>query len=295
MARKALGRDVFGGRGIDAVFGSIDEDKKSEEKDFQLMLDPRELKANPYQPRRHFDEASLEELSNSIKVHGLIQPVVVQKDSDGSYFIIAGERRTRASIMAGLEKIPVVVSDVKDENKLEVALIENIQREDLNPIEEAQAYQAIIEMGNLTQEELSFRVGKRRSTITNTIRLLQLSPEMQSALKDGRMSAGHAKALLSIEDLSRRVELFREIIEKHLSVRQAENKASSIVKGKRVPNASAKEKLKDNDIKNIEQQFIERLGTKVAIKGGLEAGVIEISYFTKENLDHLYEMIIKDK
>ena len=278
------------GKGVDAIFGSASMVEK-EEKDVQLMLDPRELKPNPYQPRRHFDEASLEELSNSIKVHGLIQPVVVQKDSDGSYFIIAGERRTRASIMAGLEKIPVVISDVKEENKLEVALIENIQREDLNPIEEALAYQAIIEMGNLTQEELSFRVGKKRSTITNAIRLLQLSSEMQVALKEGKISTGHAKALLSVEEEFKRIELFKEIIEKHLSVRQAESKASS--KNKKTNRTISKEK--DNDIKNIEQQFIERLGTKVVIKGGLEAGIIEISYFTRENLDHLYEMIMKDK
>lgn len=282
------------GRGVDAIFGDSNIDiVENKEKVIPLMLDPRELKPNPYQPRRYFDENSLEELSNSIKTHGLIQPVVVQKDSDGSYFIIAGERRTRASIMAGLEKIPVVISDVKDENKLEVALIENIQREDLNPIEEAQAYQAIIEMGNLTQEELSFRVGKRRSTITNAIRLLQLPAEMQVALKEGKISSGHAKALLSVEDVPKRAELFKEIIEKHLSVRQTESRASSIVKAKKATNTLSKEKAKDNDIKDIEQQFIERLGTKVAIKGGLETGVIEISYFTKDGLDHLYEMIVK--
>lgn len=293
MSKTALGKDVFGGRGRDAIFGSFEEDEKKEIKELPLMLDPRELKPNPYQPRRHFDEASLEELSNSIKVHGLIQPVVVQQDSDGSYFIIAGERRTRASIMAGLEKIPVVISDVKEENKLEVALIENIQREDLNPIEEALAYQSIIEMGNLTQEELSLRVGKKRSTITNAIRLLQLSSEMQMALKEGKISTGHAKALLSIEEPYKRTELFKEIIEKHLSVRQAESRASSIVKGKKISN-STKEKPKDNDIKNIEQQLIEKLGTKVLIKGNFESGTIEISYFTKENLDHLYEMILKE-
>lgn len=283
------------GRGVNAIFGNNDAvEKIEEEKDVPLMLDPHCLKPNPYQPRRHFDEQALEELSNSIKTHGLIQPVVVQKDSDGSYFIIAGERRTRASIMAGVEKIPVVVSDVKEENKLEVALIENIQREDLNPIEEALAYQAIIEMGNLTQEELSLRVGKSRSTITNAIRLLQLPTEMQVALKEGKISAGHAKALLSVENILNRSDLFKEIIEKHLSVRQTESRASSIVKTKKNSSFLQKEKPKDNDIKNIEQQFIEKLGTKVAIKGSLESGIIEISYFTKENLSHLYEIIIKE-
>ena len=283
------------GRGVNAIFGNNDAvEKIEEEKDVPLMLDPHCLKPNPYQPRRHFDEQALEELSNSIKTHGLIQPVVVQKDSDGSYFIIAGERRTRASIMAGVEKIPLVLSDVKEENKLEVALIENIQREDLNPIEEALAYQAIIEMGNLTQEELSLRVGKSRSTITNAIRLLQLPTEMQVALKEGKISVGHAKALLSVENILNRSDLFKEIIEKHLSVRQTESRASSIVKTKKNSSFLQKEKPKDNDIKNIEQQFIEKLGTKVAIKGSLESGIIEISYFTKENLSHLYEIIIKE-
>ena len=291
---KVLGKDVFAGRGQNAIFESPSMIKKETEFNTPLMLDPRLLKPNPYQPRRHFDESSLEELSNSIRTHGLIQPVVVQKDGDGSYFIIAGERRTRASIMAGLEKIPVVISDVKDENKLEVALIENIQREDLNPIEEALAYQAIISMGNLTQEELSLRVGKSRSTITNAIRLLQLPTEIQVALKEGKISTGQAKALLSVEDAYNRTELFKEVIEKHLSVRQTESKANSIAKAKKTSNISSKEKTKDNDISSIEQQFIERLGTKVSIKGGLEKGVIEISYFTKENLDHLYEMIVKD-
>ena len=283
------------GKGVNALFEKqgVVEEVEVESNDIPpLMLDPRELKPNPYQPRRYFDETSLEELSDSIKTHGLIQPVVVQKDSDGSYFIIAGERRTRASIMAGLERIPVVISDVKEENKLEVALIENIQREDLNPIEEALAYQSIIEMGNLTQEELSSRVGKKRSTITNAIRLLQLPQEMQMALKEGKISTGHAKALLSIEEVYKRTELFKEIIEKHLSVRQTESRASSIVKGKRT-SAVSTEKPKDIDVKNIEQQFIEKFGTKVAIKGSLESGVIEISYFSKENLDHLYQIIMK--
>ena len=278
------------GRGMDALFNS--SEKKKNEKEFLIMLDPRLLKPNPYQPRRTFDNSTLEELSTSIKVHGLIQPVVAQKDIDGSYFIIAGERRTRASIIAGLEKIPVILTEVKDESKLEVALIENIQRESLNPIEEAQAYQTIIAMGNLTQEELSLRVGKSRPTITNAIRLLQLSQEMQTALKEGKITTGHAKALLSLESEAKRLELFKEVIEKHFSVRQLEQKVSLINKDNKKDFGTKKPPKNNSELKDIEEQFIRKLGTKVSIKGSLDSGTLEISYFSKEILNQIYEIII---
>lgn len=278
------------GRGLDALMpSSAKEDGK--EKNL-LMLDPRILKPNPYQPRRVFDEIALEELASSIKVHGLIQPVIAQKDIDGSYFIIAGERRTRASIIAGMDKIPVVLKDIDDQSKLEVALIENIQRENLNPIEEAKAYQKIISMGNLTQEELSLRVGKSRPTITNFLRLLQLSSEMQDALKEGKITTGHAKALLSIEEEAKRREVFKEIIENHLSVRETELKSSSIIKEKKKEQKDVKLFLKRDELKDIEEQFIAKLGTKVEIKGSLESGVVEIAYFSKDALNSLYEAII---
>lgn len=280
------------GRGIDALMPSSSKEEKG-----LLMLDPRILKPNPYQPRKVFDEIALDELASSIKVHGLIQPVIAQKDIDGSYFIIAGERRTRASIIAGLDKIPVVLKNLKDINdhdqsKLEIALIENIQREDLNPIEEAKAYQQIISMGNLTQEELSLRVGKSRPTITNFLRLLNLSSEMQDALKEGRITQGHAKALLSIEEEIKRKEVFKQIIENHLSVRDTEFKSSSIAKEKKKEKKSTQNILEKNELKDIEEQFIARLGTKVEIKGSLDSGVVEIAYFSKDALNSLYEAII---
>ncbi len=281
------------GKGIDALFASYTKENEKNDSDFLTMLDPRLLKPNPYQPRRVFDEEALKELSASIKTYGLIQPVVAQKDESGQYFIIAGERRTRASILAGLSSIPVILTNVKDESKLEVALIENIQREDLNPIEEAKAYQTIIAMGNLTQEELSERVGKSRPSITNSLRLLQLSGEMQEAVKDGKITSGHAKALLGIEDAKKRQEVFNDIIEEHLSVRATEQKASSISKQVKVQKNVAKTTSKDREIKDIEEQFIAKLGTKVTIKGNMESGMIEISYFSKENLEEIYNHLMQ--
>ena len=289
------------GRGLDAILKStltntsntVAEKETADNPNGLLMLDPRVLKPNPYQPRRTFDDETLEELSSSIKAHGVIQPVVAQKDVDGSYFIVAGERRTRASILAGLEKIPVVLSDVKEESKLEVALIENIQREDLNPIEEAKAYQAIIEMGRLTQNELSMRVGKSRPAITNALRLLQLSPEMQESLKQGILSAGHAKVLLGLEDESERNKLFEQIITQHLSVREAEKRVAMT---KKQDNKKAHTKPSDEidrELKDIEEQFISKFGTKVKIKGNIEKGVVEVEYFSKEGLDQIYDIIMK--
>ena len=289
------------GKGLEAILGTTKttrtktqptQETKDTESNF-IMLDPRVLKPNPYQPRRTFDDETLEELSSSIKAHGVIQPVIAQKDIDGSYFIVAGERRTRASILAGLEKIPVVLSDIKEESKLEVALIENIQRENLNPIEEAKAYQAIIEMGNITQNELSQRVGKSRPAITNALRLLQLSPEMQNALKQGIITAGHAKVLLGIEDEGMRETLFEDIREKHLSVREAE-KYATISKRKEESKKQSKPQVSvDKELKDIEEQFISRFGTKVTIKGNIEKGVVEIEYFSKEGLDQIYDVIMK--
>lgn len=290
------------GRGLEAILGnSFDSTSNNETsqgvKDADstfIMLDPRLLKPNPYQPRRTFDDETLEELSSSIKAHGVIQPVIAQKDVDGSYFIVAGERRTRASILAGLEKIPVVLSDVKEESKLEVALIENIQREDLNPIEEAKAYQAIIEMGHITQNELSQRVGKSRPAITNALRLLQLSHEMQDGLKKGVITAGHAKVLLGIEDEADREILFNDIVNRHLSVREAEKYVSSTkthsnTKKNNKPLASV-----DRELKDIEEQFISKFGTKVTIRGNIEKGVVEVEYFSKEGLDQIYDVIMKN-
>lgn len=254
------------------------------------------LQPNPHQPRREFDEDALKELAESIKEHGIIQPVLVEKAEGGFYYIIAGERRTRAARMAGLKEIPVRIQKFSDTKKLEVALIENIQREDLNPLEEAKAYYKLMELGNLNQEETARRVGKNRSTVANALRLLKLPEDMQNALSAGTLSAGHARAILSVNDSSSRVKLFKRIIEDGISVREAEELAAEMNKGnkasaKNPPNPADK---RDADYVFLEQNLIEKLGTKVSLKGNFERGSITIDYFSREDLDRLYNIFFAE-
>ncbi|WP_428770410.1 ParB/RepB/Spo0J family partition protein [Treponema sp. HNW] len=254
------------------------------------------LQPNPHQPRREFDEDALKELADSVKEHGIIQPVLVEKAEGGFYYIIAGERRTRAARMAGLKEVPVRIQKFSDTKKLEVALIENIQREDLNPLEEAKAYYKLMELGNLNQEETARRVGKNRSTVANALRLLKLPEHMQDALSAGTLSAGHARAVLSVNDISSRDKLFKRIIDEGISVREAEELAAEMNKGKK---ASAKKTAKpadkrDADYVFLEQNLIEKLGTKVSLKGNFERGSITIDYFSREDLDRLYNIFFAE-
>ena len=259
----------------------------------QLAID--KLVPNPGQPRKNFDETELQELADSIKEHGVIMPVIAADTGDGSYTIIAGERRTRAARLAGLEEVPVIIRDYTDQKRLEVSLIENIQRSDLNPIEEATAYKNLMDFSSLSHEELAARVGKNRSTVTNALRLLKLSAEVQKGLENGDLSPGHARALLSVTDDKLREKLFKEITAKGLSVREAEKKAAALnTAGEAGGGASgdAKEASKrPPEISEMEEKFIERLGTKVTIDGGLEKGRIQIEYYSMEDLDRLYEII----
>jgi len=262
-----------------------------------VELDPALLKPNPFQPRRTFNEESLQELAASIKEHGIIQPIIVEKNGD-SYIIIAGERRTRAALLAGLERVPVVFREFENSKKLEIALIENIQRENLNPIEEAKAYQEIMQLSGLNQEETAKRVGKSRPAVANAMRLLQLPDDMQTALEKGVLSAGHARAILSLINPADQRVLFTRITEQALSVREAEMQAAQLKKGARIEqkkDISQRKPLESDDIrlaiKDIEQQFIDALGTKVEIKGDLEKGLVSISYFSRADLDALYEKL----
>jgi len=265
----------------------------------ELFVDPSLLKPNPHQPRREFDETALRELADSIREHGIIQPIIVEEAGDGSYFIIAGERRTRAARLAGLSKVPVVVKKFSEERKLEVALIENIQRENLNPIEEAQAYHQLMALGNLSQEEAATRVGKNRSTVANALRLLKLPEDIASSLASGQITAGHARAILSVLNPADQRILFGRIVGNGLSVRDAERMAAELNAGSRAsspaPAAKAKtekDAMKDIEVRNMEQRFIDALGTKVAVKGSLEKGTIEIAYFSRDDLDRIYELIM---
>ncbi len=241
MAKKGLGK------GLGALLAESDSPQEeviknesssktsskevSSVKDFYVNIEL--LKPNPHQPRSEFDDAALKELSDSIKEHGVIQAVLVEEAGDGTYYIIAGERRTRASKLAGLKEIPVRVQKYSEQQKLEVALIENIQRENLSPLEEAKAYHNLMELANITQEEVAKRVGKNRSTVANALRLLKLPEDMQKALLDGTLSAGHARAVLSVISPSDQRILFARIIGGGLSVREAESQAGEMNTGKK--------------------------------------------------------------
>lgn len=300
------------GNGLDSLLGSSakEDELAKTENSFQsvktnlpagieqdefgkLWINPELLRPNPYQPRQEFDPEQLKELSDSIKENGVIQPVTIEDAKDGTFYIIAGERRTRASRLAGLEKIPVQLSAFSDQKKLEVALIENIQRADLNPVEEARAYYKLMELGGLKQEEVAQKVGKNRATVANAIRLLKLPEDIQNALVGGQITAGHARALLMVKDKMNMHILFGKIVGQGLSVHQTEVMASEInnPQPKIKKNDGAKSLTRDPDLIDVETQLIQKLGTKVQIKGSYEKGSIEISYFSKDDFNRLFDFI----
>lgn len=261
-----------------------------------LWVDPALLKPNPRQPRTYFDDEKLAELTESVRNEGILSPVIIEDANDGTFFIIAGERRTRAAKAAGLKKIPVQLRKYSEQRKLEVALIENIQRTDLNALEEAQAYYDLMELGNLTQDQVAERVGKNRSTVANCLRLLKLPEDIQKALVTDSISSGHARAILSLENDSDKRILFGKIIGQGLSVRQSENIAKEMKSG---ISSVAKTDLKpgpkkDPNLAALEQKLIERLGTKVQLKGGFSKGTISINYFSSEDLDRIFNLIVPD-
>lgn len=296
------------GRGLGALLDDSDAADKNQEQEgaqargagTELFINPSLLKPNPHQPRREFDEGALRELADSIREHGIIQPIIAEDAGDGSYFIIAGERRTRAARLAGLTAVPVIVKKFSDGRKLEVALIENIQRENLNAIEEAQAYHTLMTLGNLSQEEAAVRVGKSRSAVANALRLLKLPEDMQSSLASGQITSGHARAILSVLNPADQRILFGRIVGNGLSVRDTERMAGELNGGSRAGSAPA-EKPKKNDteagairdmeLRGLEQRFIDALGTKVVVKGNMSRGSIEISFFSRDDLDRIYALI----
>lgn len=261
-----------------------------------LWVDPALLKPNPRQPRTYFDDEKLAELTESVRNEGILSPVIIEDANDGTFFIIAGERRTRAAKAAGLKKIPVQLRKYSEQRKLEVALIENIQRTDLNALEEAQAYYDLMELGNLTQDQVAERVGKNRSTVANCLRLLKLPEDIQKALVTDSISSGHARAILSLENDSDKRILFGKIIGQGLSVRQSENIAKEMKSGiSSVAKTDLKpEPKKDPNLAALEQKLIDRLGTKVQLKGGFSKGTISINYFSSEDLDRIFNLIVPD-
>lgn len=243
------------------------------------------------QPRKTFKDESLKELAASIKEKGVLQPIIVTRLGDGSFRLIAGERRWRASQIAGLKKIPALVKDVASRDALEIALIENIQREDLNPIETADAFSKLLKDFNLTQEELSERVGKERATVANYLRLLKLPDEIRTLISNGSLTMGHARAILSIEGRAHQVEAARKIMNKGLSVREAEALTRDHDSGRKTKTAK---KHKDPHTVSLEDKLIKSLGTKVKIlHKGKKGGTIQIEYYSLDELDRLLDILLK--
>ena len=261
-------------------------------KDRILSISIDKIEANKEQPRKSFDDNTLQELAESIKNQGVLQPLLVEKINDDCYIIVAGERRFRAAKLAGLKEIPVIVRSFTEIERIEVALIENIQRENLNSIDEAAAYQYLIQKSGLTQEEVAVKVGKKRSTVANSLRLLQLPDSMKDDVISGVLSAGHARAILSLVNPNDRVLLRDKIIEKELSVREAEEEAELLNQGKKVK-IKRTSKTKDPYVQEVEDKLLEAFGTKVEVKGNLKRGKLVIQYSSKADLERLYKILGK--
>lgn len=287
MNRKALGR------GLSALLG--DESVKKENEEF-LDLDLDLIEPNSEQPRTRFTESNLDELAQSIRSNGIVQPIVVRKRG-GRYQIVAGERRWRAAQRAGLHKIPAVVREVSDDKLLELALIENIQRQELNAIEEAKAYKKLIDTVGLTQEMVADRVGKNRTAITTFLRLLRLPDDIQKLVEEEKISAGHARALLMTDDNDARRLIAKNVIEFSLSVRETEKALKRLGKSKEtVVNKEVSSKLNANH-KAAETKLRRHLGTQVRIipDGKGTGGKIELEYYSESELDRIYQILIKNQ
>lgn len=276
MGKKALGK------GLQALISS---EALGEEGEAIRNIALSKIKSNRYQPRKSFNEESLNELAESIKKHGVIQPIVVKAEGE-NFEVIVGERRLRAAKIAGFSEIPAVVKEYRDDELLEIALIENIQREDLNPIEEAMAYKMILERQNITQEELSKRVGKSRSYIANMVRLLELPEDVKEGVSRGTISVGQAKALLGIKDQSKLLEMYRRIEKEGMSVREVEHAVR-----KNVSRGTFQSQKKEPFIEDFENRLREKLGTKVVINYKNGRGWINIEFYSNEDLERIIDYL----
>ena len=268
------------GKGMGALLPVVEDQGK---KYFSCPIE--EIRPNKEQPRKTFVNEKLEELAASIREKGIIQPLVVMR-RDGHYEIIAGERRWRAAQKAGLREVPVVIQDVSEDTALEMALIENIQREDLNAVEEAEAYHQLLERFQLSQEELAKRVGKERSTIANALRLLKLPAEIKRDVAEDRLSMGHARALLTLEDPEEQKAARDEIVKGHLSVREAE----ALVKKKKAKSVPKARKVEDADHKDLLERIQRHFGAKVALRRSGRGGKLEISFSDQKDLARIVEI-----
>ena len=288
------------GKGLDSLIPkadtkaeSVKTTEKAEDSAKETLVKITMVEPNREQPRKNFDEDALQELADSIKQFGLLQPILVQ-DRKTYYEIIAGERRWRAAKLAGLKEVPVIIRDYTDQEIVEISLIENIQREDLNPIEEAQAYKKLLTEFNLKQDEVAERVSKSRTAVTNSMRLLKLCDEVQQMIIDDMISTGHARALISIEDPEQQYMIAQRVFDEKLSVREVEK----LVKDLNKPQKPKKEIIEDKSLdiiyQDIEEKLKQSLGTKVSISSkGNGAGKLEIEFYTQEDLDKIIELFTR--
>lgn len=276
MAKRGLGK------GLDALFISEDVPEK-EEKGAIVSLRISEVEPNLAQPRKAFDEEQLLELAASVKEHGIIQPIVVMKNEKGFYTIIAGERRWRAARMAGLKEVPVIIREFDEKTASEVALIENLQRENLNPMEEADGFRNLMDTYGMTQEEVSEKIGKSRSAVANALRLLALKEPVRQLVRDGKLSAGHARTLLSAQDADQ-IALAERVIAEGLSVRELERIVALGRPAKKAPVKYTAE------IRDIEERFSKKVGAKVRVSGNAKKGKIEIAYASEDEFDRIMEI-----
>ena len=303
MAEKKKPAKKAMGRGLGAFFDDIPEqtaavsektpkkEVKTEEKSGVKTLKIRDIEPNPEQPRKNFEKEKLEALAESIKAHGLIQPIVVKPGENGMYIIVAGERRWRASKLAGLTEVPCIEGDYNEKQVMELALVENLQREDLNPIEEAEGYRKLMDTFGLTQEEVSVRVGKSRSAVANALRLNGLSGEIKNLVIKGEISQGHARTLLALENDEDRLAVAKKIISDGLNVRQVEKLVAIMSKEKVKPAATKVDKNVEKYFRDLENQISGKLGARVTIKNGKNKGKIEIEYFSNAELEGILEKI----
>lgn len=281
------------GRGLDALFGAFDENKSYEKvtnknENGVLELDIGKIKPNPNQPRKNFDIDALNELAASIKVHGIVQPIVVNKQSNGDYLIIAGERRWRAANICGLKTVPVIVKNYTDKQVKEISIIENLQREDLNPIEAARAIKELMDEYGLTQEIVSERIGKSRSQIANTLRLLSLYPDVIKLVEEGKLSSGHARCLVVVNDPNDQIRLAQTAVTKGLNVRELEKAV------KNYTNPTKRVVIKEEqslELKELINQMQKTFATKVSAIGNDNKGRIYIDYYSRDDLDRIAELL----
>lgn len=275
-----MGKRVLG-KGLDALFAGGENLRANEN---EVDLDSIVVKGN--QPRKVFNQESLDEMAVSIKEHGVLQPLLVRPLDNGKYELVAGERRLRASILAGLERVPVVVRDMDEPVAWEAALIENLQRENLNPIEEAAAYREMLDRHGYTQEELAKKIGKSRAHVSNTVRILNLPEEIREMIADGKLTAGHARAILSIKDEEEQISLAHKIIGQGLSVRDSEQAGTEEIRKRKVTQS-----IKDPNLLMAEQRFEEFLNTKVRVIKKKSGGKIEVSFHDDEELNRIMEIL----